>query len=120
MTVSGRPYQENQQIEIGTYSFKIVEVTYLGTCLTSKNEIRPEIEKRIGTADRAYYVLHPILKSQSVYINTKIIIYKTLIRPIITYGAEAWTMSSETGKRLAVFERKVLRKILGAIKINNC
>jgi hypothetical protein len=25
-------------------------------------------------------------------------------------------MSSETGKRLAVFERKVLRKILGAIK----
>jgi hypothetical protein len=29
-------------------------------------------------------------------------------------------MSSETGKRLAVFERKVLRKILGAIKIDNC
>jgi hypothetical protein len=29
-------------------------------------------------------------------------------------------LSSETGKQLAVFERKVLRKILGAIKINNC
>jgi hypothetical protein len=57
------------------------------------------------------------LKSQSVYRNTKIIIYyKTLIRPIITYGAEAWTMSSETGERLAIFEQKVLRKILGAIK----
>jgi hypothetical protein len=60
------------------------------------------------------------LKSQYVYRNTKIIIYKTLIRPIITYGAEAWTMSSEISKRLAVFERKVLRKILGAIKIINC
>jgi hypothetical protein len=60
------------------------------------------------------------LKSQSVYRNTKIIIYKTLIRPIITYGAEAWTMSSEISKWLAVFEWKVLRKILGAIKINNC
>jgi hypothetical protein len=121
MTVSRRPFQENQQIEIGTYSFEIVEeFTYLGTCLTSKNEIRPKIEKRIATANRAYYALHPILKSQSVYRNTKIIIYKTLIRPIITYGAEAWSMSSETGKRLAVFERKVLRKILGAIKINSC
>jgi hypothetical protein len=43
--------------------------------------------------------------------NTKIIIYRTLIRPVITYGAEAWTMSSETGKRLTVFEREVLRKI---------
>jgi hypothetical protein len=67
------------------------------TCLTSKNEIRPEIEKRITTANRAYYVLHPILKGKSVYRKTKIIIYKTLIRLIITYGAEAWTMSSETG-----------------------
>jgi hypothetical protein len=102
-------------------SFKIVEEsTYLGTCLTSKNEIRPGIELRIATANRAYYALHPILKSQSVYRNTKIIIYKTLIKPIITYGAEAWTTSSETGKWLAVFERKVLRKILRTIKINNC
>jgi hypothetical protein len=60
------------------------------------------------------------LKGKSVYRNIKIIIYKTLIRLIITYGAEAWTMGSETGKRLAVFERKVLTKILGTIKINNC
>jgi hypothetical protein len=81
---------------------------------------RPEIEKRISTAKRAYCALHAILKSQYVYRNTKIIIYKALIRPIITYGAEAWTMNSETGKQLAVFERKVLRKILGTIKINNC
>jgi hypothetical protein len=33
--------------------------------------------------------------------------------------AEAWTMSSEISERLAVFERKVLRKILGALQINN-
>jgi hypothetical protein len=68
----------------------------------------------------AYFAFYPILKGQSVYRNTKIIIYKTLIRLIITYGAEAWTMSSETGKRLVVFERKVSRAILGAIKINSC
>jgi hypothetical protein len=119
VSVSRGPFQVNQQSTI--YSFEIVEAfTYLGICLTSKNEIRPKTEKIITTANRAYYALHPILKSQSVYRNTTIIIYKTLIRPIITYGAEAWTMSSETGKWLAVFERKVLRKILGTIKVNNC
>jgi hypothetical protein len=43
MTVSRRPFQETQHIETGTYSFEIVEeFTYLGTCLTSKNEIRKE------------------------------------------------------------------------------
>jgi hypothetical protein len=67
MTVSRIPFQQNKQIEIGTYSFEIVEeFTYLGTCLTSKNEIRPETEKRIATDNRAYYALHPMLKSQSV------------------------------------------------------
>jgi hypothetical protein len=85
-----------------------------------QNKIRPGIEKRIVTANRAYYALHPILKSQLVYRNTKTIIYKTLIRPVITYGTEAWTMSSETGKWLAVTERKVIRMILGAVNINNC
>jgi hypothetical protein len=121
MTVSRRSFQENQQIEIGTYSFeRAEEFTYLDTCLTSKNEIRPEIEKRISTANRAYYALHHILKSQSVYRNTDIIIYTTLIRPIITSGAEAWTMSSEISKWLAVFEGKVLRKTLWTLKINNC
>jgi hypothetical protein len=74
---------------------------YLNTCLTIKNEIRPEIQKGTATANRAYYVLHPILKSQSVYRNIKIIIYKTLIRPVITYGVEAWTLCSETSKQVA-------------------
>jgi hypothetical protein len=55
MTVSRRPFQVYQQIEIGTYSFEIVkEFMYLGTYLTSTNEIRPETEKRIVTDNRAY------------------------------------------------------------------
>jgi hypothetical protein len=37
MAVTRRPFQVSQQIEIGTYSFEIVEdFTYLGSCLTSK------------------------------------------------------------------------------------
>jgi hypothetical protein len=38
-----------------TYNFEIVKYcTYLGTTLTNKNQLRPEIEKRIANADRAY------------------------------------------------------------------
>ena len=35
------------------------------------------------------------------------------------YGGEAWTLNTRTANRLAVFERKVLRRILVALKINN-
>ena len=42
---------------------------------------------------------------------------KPLIRPVIAYGAEAWALNTGTTRRLAVFERKVLRKIVGAVKM---
>jgi hypothetical protein len=38
--------------------------TCLGTVLTNKNELKPEIEKRITNANKAYYAL--VLKSKSV------------------------------------------------------
>jgi hypothetical protein len=47
--------------------------------------------------------------------SIKKIIYKTLIRPI-TYGAEAWILNYGFCNRLAVFERKILRRISGAVK----
>jgi hypothetical protein len=44
----------------------VKDCTYLGTLLTIKNEFRPEVEKGITNANRVYYALLPLLKSQSV------------------------------------------------------
>jgi sorting nexin-29 len=49
MTVSRKPYNENENVKMGTYNFEIVkDYTCLGTVLTNENELRPEIEKRIA------------------------------------------------------------------------
>jgi hypothetical protein len=96
----------------------VKDYTYLGTVLTNKNELRPEIEKRITNANRAYYALLSLLKSQSVGRAEKVKIYKTLIRPVVTYGAEAWTLNKDIAKGLSVFERKILRRIFRATKVN--
>jgi len=42
-------------VKLGTYNFEIVkDCTYFGTVLTNTNYLRPEIEKRIASANRAY------------------------------------------------------------------
>jgi hypothetical protein len=68
MIVSRKPHSENECVKFGTYAFEIVkDCTYLGTVLTDKNELRPEIKKTITNENRAYYELLPVLKNQSIH-----------------------------------------------------
>jgi hypothetical protein len=43
----------------------------------------------------------------------KIRTYKTIIRPIILYGSETWTITGEMASTLMTWERTILRKICG-------
>jgi hypothetical protein len=40
-------------------------------------------------------------------------ISETLIRPVETYRAESWTLNQDIAKRLAAFERNILRRMYG-------
>ena len=50
--------------------------------------------------------------------NSKLQIYSTLVRPVVTYGSESWTVTIEEERALAVFERKILLKIYGPVEEN--
>ena len=43
-------------------------------------------------------------------------IYKTLIRPVVTYGSETWTLTKSDENFLRIFERKILRWIYGSVQ----
>jgi hypothetical protein len=59
------------------------------------------------------------MKSRALNRSSKLKIYKTLIRPVVTYGSEAWTLTRRNEQQLRIFERKILRKIFGAIQDEN-
>jgi hypothetical protein len=40
-------------------------------------------------------------------------LYRSIIRPIVTYACETWILKETITNKLLVFERKVLRKIYG-------
>ena len=40
-------------------------------------------------------------------------IYGTIILPVVLYGCETWSLTLRVGRRLKVFENRVLRKIFG-------
>jgi hypothetical protein len=58
------------------------------------------------------------LQSPNLQRQTKCILYRTLKRPLLTYGSECWSLPKEDGNMLRIFERRILRKIHGPINDN--
>ena len=110
-----------KEIELmGKRHEKVESFKYLGTVMINLNEIETETKSKIVVGNKCYYALGPIIKRRSISISQsfKIRLYKTIIRPAMTYGAETWTLTSKTEKKLMTWERKILRKIYRPTKEN--
>jgi hypothetical protein len=97
---------------------KVESFKCLGAMITSLNDIETEIKSKITVGNKCYYALRIILKRRSISQSIKIRHYETIIRAVVTYGAEAWTVTSKRKKMLMTWERKILRKIYGPTKEN--
>ncbi|CAG9567643.1 unnamed protein product [Danaus chrysippus] len=113
-TRNPRPLQDvtigDDTIE-GVSSFK-----YLGSILSSRNKVGDEVNARIMAGSGCFYSLSKLFRSKYLSAKSKLSIYKTIIRPVTTYGCEAWSLTALETQKLAVFERKVLRKVFGPVK----
>jgi hypothetical protein len=70
-------------------------------------------------ADKWFCGLKNQLKSRELSWKSKIVLYKTLIRPVLTYAPESWVSSTCDERVLPISKRKVLRSTYGRIKSNN-
>jgi hypothetical protein len=106
-------------IEIGLYKFEAVcSFRYLGSEVNCKNGISDEIKKRVLAANKCLYGLRKHLKSQLIPRKTKIMMYKVLIRTVLSYASETWPLSRSDERLLTTFERRVLRYIFGPVEEN--
>ncbi|XP_065085707.1 uncharacterized protein LOC135707755 [Ochlerotatus camptorhynchus] len=83
------------------------EFVYLGSLVTAENDTSREIQRRIMAGNRVYFVLRRTLRSNKIRCRMHLTVYKTLIRPVILYGYETWTMLVEDQRALGVFEQNV-------------
>ena len=77
-----------------------------------------EIQRSILAGNRTYFAAISLFRSRLLSRVTKIILHKTLIRPVVLCGAEAWTLTKKEEKVLLIFERKIFRRICGPIYEN--
>ena len=73
----------------------VAEFIYLGTLIGNENSLEKEIQRRILAGNRAYFATVSLFRSRLLSRDTKILLYKTLIRPVVSYGAEVWTLTKK-------------------------
>jgi hypothetical protein len=68
-------------------------------------------EERIALGSKAYCANLKFFKSKSVTKQSKLKLYRTVIRPIVTYDLEIWVLKKPVIQKLLVLERRILRRI---------
>ena len=72
---------------------------YLETQICNDSRIGKEIQRRMVAGNKAYFAAVSLFKSRLLSRATKILLYKTLIRTVVTYGTEVWTITRKEEKR---------------------
>jgi len=82
----------SHSIENDKSSFEWVEeFKYLGTNLTNQNSTHEEIKSRLKSGNACYHSVQNLLSSSLLSKNLKIMIYRSVILPVVLYGCETWS-----------------------------
>ena len=90
-----RAASNSDHLRCGKYEFvNVKEFNYLGSQMNQTISTSSEIQARILSGNRCCYAYGKLMKSRALNRSSKLKIYKSLIRPIVTYEFEAWTLTN--------------------------
>jgi hypothetical protein len=75
-----------------------------------------EIKKYLLSASKCFHGLKRPLKLYLCLRETKPLLYKVLIRPVVTYASETWVIAKKGEETLGLLERRIFRSFFGAVQ----
>ena len=115
MTVSRQ--RDEIELRLGETVLELVDnFKYLGVMINEKCNMELEINNRISKFSKNVGLMYPLLKEQCISARVKTLIYKTILRPLLTYGCECWVLTTRLKSRIQAAEMRVLRQIKGVTR----
>jgi hypothetical protein len=108
-----------RSLKVGNKTFEGVNnFVYLGNVIDNENRINKCVKERIQAGNKANFANNKLFRNKLISRSTKMQIYRTIVRPVVTYGSETWTLPTAEENSLRIFERKILRKLYGPVTEN--
>ena len=89
---------------------------HLGVNVGEKNLQEIEINNRIAKYNQNVGMMYPLLKDKNIPRECKITVFQSILKPILLYGAEVWSLTAKTESKLQAAEMRVLRLIKGVTR----
>ena len=95
-----------------SYKFK-----YLGSMFTADGNDEVDIRRRIAMAVPRCGQLRFILGAENIPLQTKVMIYKSAVGSLFTYGSEAWNLSEKNMRKLNGANAGCLQRFTGKSRV---
>ena len=98
---------------------QVLSINYLGVQFTSFKDLNTEVRQQAIKASEISGSLNETIWSNRHLRNeTKVRVYKSVIRPILTYAAETRSDTAKSAQILEIAEMKTLRRIIKKTRID--
>jgi hypothetical protein len=105
--------KSNNPIKVGNEDIEEVEkFTYLGSIVTPNGGTEEDVNARINKAKASFAQLNKIWSSTQIRNKTKLKIFNTNVKSVLSYGSETWFLNKKLVNKLQVFVNKCLKRIL--------
>lgn len=92
---------------------------YLGVMLHESGRNEAELNNRVESAMKIYYALNKkFIRKKEITARTKMSVYNTVFKPILTYGSESWVLTQSQRSKIQAVEMKYLRGVRGVTKMD--
>ncbi|XP_063601951.1 uncharacterized protein LOC134778063 [Penaeus indicus] len=91
---------------------QVQEFKYLGVTLDARGGSQVAMRARVAAAWNKWRELSGVISDRKMPRKLKVKLYSAIIRPVLLYGAEVWTMGKEE-RILEATEMRMLRRMKG-------
>ena len=92
------------------------EFKYLGAMLCEGGGSSRDVQERGKAGWRKWGEVSAVMNDKRMGMRLKAKVYRLVVRPVLTYGAECWSLNKRDEKRLEVTEMNTLRRMLGVTR----
>lgn len=111
MVIGNEKKVMNIQID-GVAIEQVETVKYLGVEIQENGKQEIEINNRVEKTLKLFFAMQNVfINKKEISKKTKINIFKTIYRPILTFGCESWVLSQRQKSKIQAIEMKYLRRV---------